>query len=276
MYNVDMSLPLVSIIVPVFNTGKSAKKLVSNILGGKYSNVEIILVDDGSTDDSLEILKSIKSNKVNVYSKKNGGPSAGRNFGLERARGEYLLFIDSDDEIKDDFISKLVKNMCNDGVVLVSTGIVYEKVKEGTGENLYLQSFVRGDGERLEKFVLRSLLKDGRMYPVFNKIFDAEVVRKNNLRFDEKMNYGEDTKFVLDYLKKKDGEVRFILEPLYVYNVGTATSTAAKTVGVWSNWQKCYANLRKWVGRKASFDEKILLRLIYLKWRASWLKAKLS
>lgn len=276
MYNVDMSLPLVSIIIPVFNTGKSAKKLVSNILGGKYSNVEIILVDDGSTDDSLEILKSIKSNKVNVYSKKNGGPSAGRNFGLERARGEYLLFIDSDDEIKDDFISKLVKNMCNDGVVLVSTGIVYKKIKEGTGENLYLQSFVRGDGERLEKFVLRSLLKDGRMYPAFNKIFDAEVVRKNNLRFDEKMNYGEDTKFVLDYLKKKDGEVRFILEPLYVYNVGTATSTAVKTVGVWSNWQKCYVNLKKWVGRKASFDEKILLRLIYLKWRASWLKAKLS
>lgn len=271
-----MSLPLVSIIIPVFNTGKSAKKLVSNILGGKYSNVEIILVDDGSTDDSLEILKSIKSNKVNVYSKKNGGPSAGRNFGLERARGEYLLFIDSDDEIKDDFISKLVKNMCNDGVVLVSTGIVYKKIKEGTGENLYLQSFVRGDGERLEKFVLRSLLKDGRMYPAFNKIFDAEVVRKNNLRFDEKMNYGEDTKFVLDYLKKKDGEVRFILEPLYVYNVGTATSTAVKTVGVWSNWQKCYVNLKKWVGRKASFDEKILLRLIYLKWRASWLKAKLS
>ena len=271
-----MGLPLVSIIIPVFNTGRSAKKLVNGILDGKYSNVEIILVDDGSTDDSLDILRSINDDKVRVYSKENGGPSAGRNFGIAKARGEYLLFIDSDDEIRDDFVNKLVENMRDDEVALVSTGIVYKKMKEGMAEDLYLQPFERRNGEKLEKFILRSLLKDGRMYPAFNKIFDAEVVRKNNLRFDEKMNYGEDTKFVLDYLKKKDGEVRFILEPLYVYNVGTATSTAAKTVGVWSNWQKCYANLRKWVGRKASFDEKILLRLIYLKWRASWLKAKLS
>ena len=271
-----MKLPLVSVIVPVYNTGKLAKKLTENILRDKYENVEIILVDDGSTDDSLSILKSIKNSKVKVYNKKNGGPSAGRNFGIEKAKGEYLLFIDSDDGIKDDFISKLLENICDDGVALASTGIVYKKVKDGTAEDLYLQPFVRGSGEKLEKFVLRSLLKDGRMYPAFNKIFDAEVVRKYNLRFDEKMNYGEDTKFVLDYLKKKDGEIRFILEPLYVYNVGTATSTAAKTVSVWNNWQKCYTNLKKWVGRKASFDEKILLRLIYLKWRASWLKAKIS
>ena len=114
------------------------------------------------------------------------------------------------------------------------------------------------------------------MYPAFNKIFDAEVVRKYNLRFDENMNYGEDTKFVLDYLKRKDGEVRFVLEPLYIYNVGTETSTAKKTMGIWRNWQKCYKNLKKWTGRKTGFGEKVLLRLIYLKWRASWLKAKIS
>ena len=88
------------------------------------------------------------------------------------------------------------------------------------------------------------------------------------------MNYGEDTKFVLEYLKNKNGEIRFVLEPLYIYNAGTTTSTAAKTVGVWSNWQKCYKNLRKWVGKRSSLQEKILLKMIYLKWRASWLKAK--
>ena len=109
-----MGLPLVSIIIPVFNTGRSAKKLVNGILDGKYSNVEIILVDDGSTDDSLDILRSINNDKVRVYSKENGGPSAGRNFGIAKARGEYLLFIDSDDEIRDDFVNKLVENMRDD------------------------------------------------------------------------------------------------------------------------------------------------------------------
>lgn len=269
-----MDLPLVSIIIPVFNTGRTAKQLTNKLLGGKYNNVEIILVDDGSTDDSLNILNTIKDSKVKVCSKKNGGPSAGRNFGIEKAKGAYLLFIDSDDDVKDDFVSKLVERMRGDEVALASTGVVYNR-KSGVIEDLYLQPFSKKNGEKMEKYILRSLLKDGRMYPAFNKIFDAGVVRKYKLRFDEKMNYGEDTKFVLDYLKKKDGKIKFILEPLYIYNVGTGTSTAARTVGVWDNWRKCYANLKKWVGKKASFEEKVLLRLVYLKWRASWLKAKI-
>ena len=126
-------------------------------------------------------------------------------------------------------------------------------------------------GEGLEKFVLRSLLADGRMYPAFNKIFDAGVVRKYKMKFDERMNFGEDTKFVLDYLKRKDGSIKFILEPLYIYNAGTDTSTAARSVGVWANWQKCYKNLKKWTG-KTDIKGRLLLRLIYLKWRVSWLK----
>ena len=276
MYNVSMKLPLVSVIVPVYNTGKSAKKLVEKILDSDYANLEVVLVDDGSTDDSLKNLKSIKSSKARIYSKENGGPSAGRNFGVEKAKGDYLIFIDSDDDIGIDFIGELVEGMRKKNTALVMTGVKYYRLDDGKVEELYSEPFVRKKNEGLEEYVLRSMLADGRMYPAFNKIFDAEVVRKYNLRFDEKMNYGEDTKFVLDYLKKKEGEIRFVLEPLYMYNVGTETSTAAKTVGVWENWRKCYKNLKKWVGKRPSLREKILLKMIYLKWRASWLKAKLS
>ena len=271
-----MKLPLVSVIVPVYNTGKSAKKLVEKILDSDYANLEVVLVDDGSTDDSLKNLKSIKSSKARIYSKENGGPSAGRNFGVEKAKGDYLIFIDSDDDIGIDFIGELVEGMRKKNTALVMTGVKYYRLDDGKVEELYSEPFVRKKNEGLEEYVLRSMLADGRMYPAFNKIFDAEVVRKYNLRFDEKMNYGEDTKFVLDYLKKKEGEIRFVLEPLYMYNVGTETSTAAKTVGVWENWRKCYKNLKKWVGKRPSLREKILLKMIYLKWRASWLKAKLS
>ena len=269
-----MDLPLVSIIIPVYNTGLKAKKLLDRILSSDYKKVEVILVDDGSGDGSYEILESIKDKKIRLFSKKNEGPSAARNFGIERATGDYLLFIDSDDDIERSFIGKMVNKVKISDTALVSSGIVYKR--KNTAEELYMQSFERGREESLEKYVLRSLLADGRMYPAFNKIFDASIIRKYNLRFDEKMDYGEDTKFVLDYLKKKDGEIRFVLEPLYIYNVGTETSTAAKAVGVWSNWQKCYRNLKRWVGKKNSFSEKMLLKLIYLKWRASWLKARIS
>ena len=266
-----MDLCLVSVVVPVFNTGKSAKNLVEKILAS-YDDVEVILVDDGSTDDSYEILKKIADKRVKLFRKDNGGPSAARNFGIEKVTGRYLLFIDSDDDIKNGFIAKLVDEMEKSNVSLVSAGILYKK--NNVEKELYLQPFTRKPKESLKKFILKSLLADGRMYPAFNKIFDASVVRGNNLKFDEEMNYGEDTKFVLDYLKKKKGEIRFVLEPLYVYNVGTETSTAAKAVGVWASWKKCYKNLKKWVGKNPNICERFLLKMIYLKWRASWAKAK--
>lgn len=269
-----MKTPFVSVVIPVYNTGKYAKRLIEGILGGTYMELEIIIVDDGSSDKSVEILRNIKNNKVKIYSKENGGPGAARNFGIEKASGKYLMFMDSDDGVKEDFIKKMVDEICLPDTALVVAGVEYRKLRENQIEKLYLDSFVREKNESLEQYVLRSLLTDGRLYPVFNKIFDADAVRENRLRFDEEMNYGEDTKFVLDYLKSKDGEVRFVTEPLYVYNAGTETSIASKSVGVWSNWKKCYRNLKKWVGRKAGVKEKTLLRMIYLKWRISWLRSK--
>ena len=167
-----------SIIIPVYNTGLKARKLVDRILSSDYKKVEVILVDDGSEDDSYEILKSIKDKKIRLFSKKNEGPSAARNFGIERATGDYLLFVDSDDDIERSFIGKMVNKVKISDTALASSGIVYKR--KNTAEELYMQSFERGREESLEKYVLRSLLADGRMYPAFNKIFDASIIRKYN------------------------------------------------------------------------------------------------
>lgn len=262
----------VSVIIPVYNTGGLAVKLVKEILMGSYDDLDIILVDDGSEDDSLEALKTIKNKKVRVFHQKNKGVSAARNYGIEKAKGEYLVFVDSDDGIRKDFLGRMVGEMV-DGVALVSTGVEIRKVGQGVILREYLNDFSYRKNEKLESFVLRSLLKDGRMYPAFNKIFKASVVKKHGVQFDERMKFGEDTKFVLDYLKKADGKIKFILEPLYIHNFGTVTSMAKKTEGDWKNWDKCYANLKKWVGR-GDFYQKWLLRLIYLRWRVTWLRAR--
>lgn len=262
----------VSVIIPVYNTGELAVGLVNEILVGNYNNLEVIVIDDGSEDDSLDILKTINDKKVRVLHQNNKGASAARNYGIGKARGEYLVFVDSDDEVKKDFLKKMVDGISN-GVSLVSTGVEIRKVGQNVSSREYLDDFLYRKNELMETFVLRSLLKDGRMYPAFNKIFKASIVKENGLKFDERMKFGEDTKFVLDYLKKADGRIKFILEPLYIHNFGTATSTAKKTEGDWKNWQKCYTNLKKWVGR-GSFYQKCLLKLIYLRWRVTWLRAK--
>lgn len=259
--------PLVSVIIPVYNTGATALVLVDKILHkSTYRNVEVILVDDGSNDDSLKKFKTIKSRKVKVYSKKNGGPSSARNYGIEHAVGDYFLFVDSDDDINIHFIEKLVKETKKADTALVVTSVRYRKLALNSSENVWTDKFEQHDNESRKSFVLRSLLHDGRMYGVYNKIFRASIIRKHHLRFDEKIRFGEDTKFVLDYLRFAEGEIRFVLEPLYTYNFGTETSLASSAGAVWGNWLLCYKNLRDWMGAKIFLRDRVTLWILKTKW----------
>ncbi len=103
-----MSTPLVSVIIPIYNSELYLKDCINNVLKQTYENLQIIIVNDGSTDNSLEICKKIKDDRVEVYSKKNGGASSARNFGLKYKKGKYILFVDSDDYLKEDAIENLV------------------------------------------------------------------------------------------------------------------------------------------------------------------------
>ena len=141
-----MSSSLVSIVIPVFNTGKLARSLVDKLLSDDYRDVEIILVDDGSTDNSLEIIKQIKNEKVRIYNKKNGGPSAARNFGIKKAKGEYLLFVDSDDDMAQDYVQKMVLAF-RDDIDMVVSGVKYCKLDKQNEEDVYLDEFLYKDNE---------------------------------------------------------------------------------------------------------------------------------
>jgi glycosyltransferase EpsJ len=265
--------PLVSIIIPVYNTGAEAKTLTEKLLKDKYKEIEVILIDDGSKDDSLSILQSIKSEKVRVLTKKNGGASSARNLGIRDSKGDYLLFIDSDDDVRADFITSLVHEIEKPDTALAATAVHYKKLAKESEEDVYLNAFERKDGETMHAFVLRSLLADGRMYPAFNKIFKASIVREHKISFDEALDFAEDTKFVLDYLSHAEGEIRFVLKPLYVYNFGTSTSTVSHSGIIWENWMKSYRNIKKWLGDKPSMREKALLEMLRAKWRVSCFRA---
>ena len=103
--------PLISVIVPVYNVEKYLCKCIDSIINQTYENIEIILVDDGSTDSSGEICDrySMQHNNITAYHKTNGGLSSARNYGIEKAKGEYLGFIDSDDYIENNMYETLLK-----------------------------------------------------------------------------------------------------------------------------------------------------------------------
>ncbi|MBO4323580.1 MAG: glycosyltransferase family 2 protein [Clostridia bacterium] len=112
---------LVSVIVPVYNSQKYIEQSVRSVLNGGYKNIELIAVDDGSTDNSLAILEKIAENddRVRVFHKENGGASSARNFGLERAKGEYIYFVDSDDFLEENALETLTRELSESGADVI-------------------------------------------------------------------------------------------------------------------------------------------------------------
>lgn len=107
----EVNRKLVSIIVPIYNTEKYLKKCIDSILVQTYDNLEVILVNDGSSDDSLNICKKYESfdSRIRIIDKKNGGLSSARNAGLDVCKGDYITFVDSDDYLEKEAIELLVK-----------------------------------------------------------------------------------------------------------------------------------------------------------------------
>ena len=270
--------PKVSIIVPVYNVGKYLQKCLNSISNQSYPNLEIIIVNDGSTDNSKIIAESFtkKDRRFTLINQPNSGQSSARNAGLKKATGEYISFIDGDDYVCTDFISHLLAPFLisqSKKPVLSVCGIHYKRLKKNTASNVYINP-VRSirPGESFKAYILRLLTIDGRMYSSVNKLYIAKTAKK--LQFDTKLNFAEDTKFVLDYLKKTPGQISFILEPLYTYNFGTDTSTISSTATSWKNWQISYDNLKTWLGPNPKIKEQVLLHLVRLRWRISYVRSK--
>ena len=264
----------VSIIVPIYNTEKYLISCFDSILNQTYQNLEIILIDDGSTDNSGKIADdySKKDSRIKVIHQKNAGQSAARNKGLEKATGEYISFIDSDDKIDPNFIMYLL-NAFSSTTALSVCGIHYKRLKKNTAEDVYINPLrSRRQNESKKAYILYLLAVDGRMYSSVNKLYKADTAK--TIKFDETLNFAEDTKFVLDYLKKTSGDPSFVLKPLYIYNFGTESSTINSTALSWDNWQTSYNNLKEWLGPTPTAKEKFWLHTVHLRWRISFYRSK--
>lgn len=264
----------VSIIVPIYNTAKYLPKCLDSILAQTHQNLEVILIDDGSTDDSGKIADRYakKDKRIRIVHQKNAGQSAARNRGLKIATGNYIGFVDSDDEIKPTFVTDLLKGY-EDNISLSICGFRYKKLRANTVNDVYVNPLrTKKKHESFKAYILYLLTIDGRLYSSVNKLYKADIAKK--IQFDESINFAEDTKFVLDYLKKLPGELAFILKPLYIYNFGTSTSTMLSTATNWKNWQNEYKILKSWLGKNPSLKEKFWLQAVRLRWRISCFRSK--
>lgn len=263
----------VSIIIPVYNTAKYLPRCLDSILAQAHHNLEILLIDDGSTDQSGQIADDYakEDKRIKVIHQANQGQSAARNTGLQAATGEYISFIDSDDEIAPAFIEKLLAAY-GEGTSLSVCGIHYKRLRTHSAEDVYTSPLrPRRAAESAKAYILSLLATDGRMYSSVNKLYRSSIAKK--LKFDESLNFAEDTKFVLDYLSQAKGDIAAVLEPLYIYNFGTETSTMRTVSTSWRNWQTSYSNLKSWLGSRPTIQEKFWLHLVHLRWRISYIRS---
>lgn len=267
---------MISIIIPFYNTGKSCAELVRALLNDKVRDLEIICVDDASTDDSLKLVRAACRADKRAYvitQEKNQGTAAARNRGLDEAKGDYIVFLDSDDDVASLFLSTMLEAISADEAILAVCGIRQNYLKTGKiVDKFTTPASPRRSDESFKEYILRLMVEDAHLYSCVNKIYDASIIRSGKVRFNTKLDFAEDTDFVLDYLKSADGDnakIEFIPDPLYTYNYGTETSVVSESSLRWENWQKNYDFIAKWAGKKHSKKAKKYLRKLKMRFKIS-------
>lgn len=214
-----MENQLVSIIVPVYNVEKYLRRCIDSIICQTYKNLEIILVDDGSTDNSAEICDEYRKRdeRVVVIHQKNGGPATARNTGLEVFRGEFATFIDSDDLVKEVYIEKMVKSALkyNAGIVQCRTYAFmdFHKIDFNHMSGLYTnETFIISGKQMCHKLLFEKNANDYDC--VHSKLYSRKVFRR--VRFPGGRRFSEDTAIAY-LLYWSVTKVVVIDEPLYLY-----------------------------------------------------------
>lgn len=206
---------LVSVVLPIYNVDKYLIKCIETVINQTYKNIEIILVDDGSTDNSGTICDTFKEkdNRIKVIHKKNGGLSDARNIGLKNAHGRYICFIDSDDYISEKYVEKLYKLIkINNAQIALCNFQRVDENEQIISEEKILSEILSGK-ETLEK------LNNKNFYPssvvAWNKLYDISLF-DNILYPIGKLHEDEFTTYKLYYIAPK---VAITSEVLYYYRV---------------------------------------------------------
>ncbi|MBQ8164270.1 MAG: glycosyltransferase family 2 protein [Clostridia bacterium] len=256
---------MVSIVVPVYNGEKYVASCVESLCNQSYKDIEIILINDGSADNTGRILDELKhkDDRITVIHKENGGVSSARNRGIEEASGEYLLFCDCDDAPEKEWCEELVK--CSEAH--------YDKLPV-----CFIRLYV--DGELSDwQYCIKEKLDSAEAYSVYgkndlsmflvnrlifspcNKLYRADIVKQNNIKFDLGESLGEDAVFAFRYIAAIGGSIVTVNKFLYNYlrQNPNGLTTKRRTTDV-KSFDYMYFNFKKMlsvldVDKKEVYDE---------------------
>lgn len=238
---------MISVIVPVYNAEKVVGRCIESVILQTYVDWELILVDDGSNDQSISVCEKYahKDSRIRIIHQENQGPSKARNTGINAAKGDYICFIDSDDYVSPNYLSDF--NIDKD-VDFVVQGMELIYINERLNKKyIPLKTIVCNLDKALEETSIYVLL-----YGPCCKAFKTSILRENNIVFPLNIHYGEDRIFVLKYMRYCSNNVKIISTANYYYmheNVASLTAKRKESIELGLSSLLQYRELKKLIAK---------------------------
>lgn len=229
--------PLVSVIMPAYNAERTIGRAIESVLNQTYTNIELIVVNDGSTDKTSDVVMRFHDFRIVIVNQVNTGLSGARNVGIERARGIYLTFIDSDDWYEKDYIEKHIQSTMNNYAQMSVCGIICHK----RNKDVCSITFDACCDASYDNIDFLSVLETGIMNSACNKMYEVRIIREYHLCF-KKISIVEDLDFNLHYLEHINS-ICFL--PYHLYHYDNTFSVLTKKVS--SDMFDNYIHIHAWL-----------------------------
>ncbi len=215
----DCIKPLISIVIPVYNAADYIEQCINSVINQTYKNFELIVIDDGSTDQSYQILQKINTINFTLIKKENSGVSDTRNLGIDLSIGDIICFVDADDYIEEKYLEVFVNHYQNPDTLLIQD--VY---RSGNPKANYQLGVFAINNDLLILLNRNKLLANGG--PVA-KFYSAQIIKQQNIRFIKGVTYGEDLIFFLTYLNYVK-YITYLNYVGYIYNYNNFSASTKK------------------------------------------------
>lgn len=239
---------------------------MESILAQDYTDVEIIVIDDGSTDGSLTRAKKFESKQIRIYSKENGGPASARNFGISKCSHDsrYVMFVDSDDTIEPSYVSLMVKYASANSLVICGINDVYpNNIEYQALQQAHQHDEYNNIWQNIKFF---ELLKLGIINSSCNKCYSLDIIRNNDITFSS--TYPEDTQFNVEYLELCE-KVCVLRDKLYNYIHRNGSVTAKPFESLYTGYMEIQERLIEKVSEE---NRNQILEFVYPQYLGNTLK----
>lgn len=255
-----MESKAISIIIPVYNAERYIEKTINSILNQSFKDIEIVIVNDGSTDNSHNICAdyAVKDSRIKYFKRENKGVSAARNYGIDAAKGDWIAFVDADDYIDKDTLKRVYDVIKEDNADVVIFGYVKEKINAKLTSDFKFTDNVMDYSER--NFYCELLFNNKVKGFSWNKVYKKEILDSKNIRFDKDVYINEDLLFNVQYFQYVE-KIRYIDSGVYHY---VTTPEAATVSALNEKHLTSFIAYEKMLEMSKNKEDKELIRLSFI------------